>query len=92
MEWLFFLSIKLFLSNLCNRLTQSRSLLGVGMDIFGVNFDFSDIISLLVGGVPSYFIGRYVQKNKASGNANISDQSGSSAGGDISGRDKITKS
>lgn len=51
----------------------------------------SEIVSLLVGGALGSLITLKVLSVKASGKANVADQSGSKAGGDIVGRDKISK-
>lgn len=51
----------------------------------------SEIISFLAGGIAGSLVTLSVRSLKATGRASIVDQSGSKAGGDIVGRDKISK-
>ena len=51
----------------------------------------SEIISFFVGAVGGSLVTIYFKNQRAKGRANIADQSKSTAGGDIVGRDKISK-
>lgn len=49
----------------------------------------SELISFLVGAVAGSLVTLHVKKQRASGQANVVDQSGSRASGDVVGRDKL---
>lgn len=51
----------------------------------------SDILSFIFGGFAGSLVTLYVKKQRASGQGNVVDQSKSRAGGDVVGRDKVTK-
>lgn len=51
----------------------------------------ADILSFILGGFAGSLVTMYVKNQRASGRGSVVDQSKSRAGGDVVGRDKVTK-